>query len=284
MKKQILLIFITLCLIFLGCNSSQKITGKDDNMQNKEKAIAVLKALETGDKLAIEKYINENKYIQHNLAFPDGRETLLNALEQLKQAGVKVNIARVISDGDFVAIHTDYDFFGPKIGFDVFRFENGKIVEHWDNLQEKVEKTPSGHTMIDGPKEIKDLDKTEANKTLVKNFYETVLIGGAFDKMGEYFDGDKYIQHNPMIADGLSGLGNAIQELAKQGLYMKFDKLHYLIGEGNFVLIMCEGSMGDKPTAFYDLFRVENNKIVEHWDVIETILPKEQWKNNNGKF
>ena len=33
-------------------------------------------------------------------------------------------------------LHTDYNFFGPKIGFDIFRFEDGKIVEHWDNLQE----------------------------------------------------------------------------------------------------------------------------------------------------
>lgn len=47
---------------------------------------------------------------------------------------------------------------------------------------------------------------------------------------------------------------------------------------------MSEGKFGGKPTAYYDLFRVENNKIVEHWDVLETIPAKDQWKNKNGKF
>jgi predicted SnoaL-like aldol condensation-catalyzing enzyme len=47
-----------------------------------------------------------------------------------------VNTVRVLQDGDFVATHTEYNFFGPKAGFDIFRFENGLIVEHWNNLQE----------------------------------------------------------------------------------------------------------------------------------------------------
>jgi hypothetical protein len=55
-------------------------------------------------------------------------------------------------------------------------------------------------------------------------------------------------------------------------------------GEGNFVLVVSEGAFAGKPTAFYDLFRVDNGKIAEHWDTIETILPKESWKNSNGKF
>lgn len=60
------------------------------------------------------------------------------------------------STGDYVALHSEYNLFGNKIGFDIFRFENGKIVEHWDNLQAKADKNPSGRTMIDGPTEIRD--------------------------------------------------------------------------------------------------------------------------------
>ena len=58
-------------------------------------------------------------------------------LAQLPKGSARVNTVRVFEDGDFVFAHTEYDFFGPKIGFDIFRFEDGKIVEHWDNLQEK---------------------------------------------------------------------------------------------------------------------------------------------------
>jgi len=72
--------------------------------------------------------------------------------------------------------------------------------------------------------------------------------------------------------------------MAKAGVTMKYDRVHRVLGEGNFVLVVSEGKLADKHTSFYDLFRLENGKIAEHWDTIETIPPKEQWKNNNGKF
>jgi predicted SnoaL-like aldol condensation-catalyzing enzyme len=65
---------------------------------------------------------------------------------------------------------------------------------------------------------------------------------------------------------------------------MKYDTIHQVLGEGNFVLVVSAGTFGDAPTSFYDLFRVENGKIAEHWDVIETIAPQSEWKNQNGKF
>ncbi len=262
--------------------SSQK--EKDNAVSNEEKAVAVLESLESGDPKAIKKYISPTTYIQHNLNFGDGRKALLGSLESLQEAGTKVDVKRVISDGDFVAVHSEYNLNGPKAVFDIFRFEKGKIVEHWDNLQEVVGETPSGHTMLDGATEITDLDKTNENKELVENFVEDVLMGQDPDKLTSYFAGDNYIQHNPYIADGLSGLGKALEEWAKQGVTMQYDKIHMVIGQGDFVLVASEGELGDKHTSFYDLFRVENGKIREHWDVVETILPEDQWKNDNGKF
>ncbi len=131
---------------------------------------------------------------------------------------------------------------------------------------------------------MRDRDKTPANKQLVQAFLDDVLVNGKMDKLAGYFDGDHYVQHNPQVPDGLSGLGAALQAMAKQGIVMKYDRVHRVLGEGNFVLTMSEGSFGGKPTSFYDLFRVENGKIAEHWDVIEPIPPKDQWKNSNGKF
>jgi predicted SnoaL-like aldol condensation-catalyzing enzyme len=138
--------------------------------------------------------------------------------------------------------------------------------------------------MIDGATEIKDTDKTEANKTLVKSFVDDILVNGKMEKLAGYFDGDNYIQHNPMIPDQLSGLGATLEALGKQGIFLKYDKIHNVLGDGNFVLVVSEGHFGKSYNAFYDLFRVENNKIAEHWDVIEPIPAKESWKNNNGKF
>lgn len=63
--------------------------------------------------------------------------------------------------------------------------------------------------MTDGPTQVTDLDKTEPNKSLVRSFVEDILVNGRMDRLGGYFDGDNYVQHNPQIADNLSGLGAA---------------------------------------------------------------------------
>lgn len=249
----------------------------------KEPVKNLLKAIETG---AVEPIgvINPSRYIQHNLGAADGLEGFGALLRALPKGSARVNTVRVFQDGDFVFAHTDYNFFGPKVGFDVFRFENGKIVEHWDNLQETAGPTPSGHTMIDGPTAATDLDKTAANKALVRAFVDDILVNGRIPKLARYFEGDNYAQHNPQIADGLSGLGAALEAMAKQGITMKYDRIHKVLGEGSFVLVMSEGAFRGRQVAFYDLFRVQRGKIAEHWDTVEPIPPREQWKNNNGKF
>jgi predicted SnoaL-like aldol condensation-catalyzing enzyme len=275
---------IFLSVGLLACANNGNTKQKNNKDMEKQEAVDLLKSIETGAQEPVG-YINPNKYIQHNLGIADGLAGFGEVLSQLPQGSAKVNTVRAFQDGNYVFAHTDYNFFGPKIGFDIFRFENGKIVEHWDNLQEKPStNNPSNHSMIDGATEIKDLEKTEANKTFVKNFVEDILVNGKMDKLASYFDGDNYIQHNPLIPDQLSGLGAKLAEWAEQGITMKYDKIHKVLGEGNFVLVVSEGHLAGNHNSFYDLFRVENGKIAEHWDVIETIAPQDTWKNSNGKF
>ena len=155
-----------------------------------------------------------------------------------------------------------------------------------DNLQEIASKNPSGRTQFDGVTEITDLDKTQANKKLVKNFVDSILIKGQMAKMAQYIgpNDEDYLQHNPAVADGLSGLGKALAHLAEQGVPMVYKANHKILGEGNFVLAISEGTFLNEHVAFYDLFRVKNGKIVEHWDTIEAIPNPNEWKNGNGKF
>lgn len=254
------------------------------SINKKQVVVDLLKSIETGDAEPA-KHINPAKYIQHNLAVGDGIEGLSTVLSSLPKGSARVNTVRAFQDGDFVFTHTEYNFFGPKIGFDIFRFENDKIVEHWDNLQETPENVnPSGRSMIDGDTSVGDIEITSKNKELVKKFVEDILIGGKLDQISMYIDSDNYKQHNPNIADGLTGLSEAFKALAEAGIEIKFEKLHYIFGEGNFVLTASEGKFGANSCAYYDLFRVKNEKIVEHWDTIESIPPRNQWKNSNGKF
>lgn len=284
-KILIIAVMLVIGLAVSGCGVRKKPVQdvKTPELSNKEKVVALLKSIETGASEPVG-YINPEKYIQHNLSAEDGLAGFGKLLQALPKNSAKVNTVRAFEDGNFVVAHTEYNFFGPKAGFDIFRFEDGKIVEHWDNLQEIAGPNPSGHTMFDGAADIGDLNKTSANKELVTNFVQDVLMGKNPGKLQHYFNGDSYIQHNPNIADGLSGLGAALKAMADQGIEMKYDKIHMTLGQGNFVLVVSEGSFAGKPTAYYDLFRVDNNKIAEHWDVMETILPKDQWKNQNGKF
>ena len=225
---------------------------------------------------------------QHNLAYGTGADAFISSVEYLASADVKttVNNIRTFEDGDKVFLQTIYNFgAGEQVAFDIFRFdENGKIAEHWDNLTALAEPNPSGHTQTDSTMEVTDLDKTEENRELVKNFLYDVIQGNNLDKTPDYFDGDNYIQHNSGIADGVSGLNAALGAMAEQGISMVYDEVHMVLAQGNFVLAVSEGTFGGVPTSYYDLWRVENGKIAEHWDVMETIADQSTWQNENGKF
>ena len=142
----------------------------------KQQVIDLLKSLETKDPVPLA-YVNPNKYIQHNLQVGPGPAGVAALIKNMPP-DASVNTIRVFEDGDYVFAHTQYNFFGPRIGFDIFRYEDSLIVEHWDNLQETAtEPSPSGHTMIDGPTIASDLDKTDANKALMQRYMEDLLAG-----------------------------------------------------------------------------------------------------------
>lgn len=250
-----------------------------------QQATALLSSIATGD-AAPSALIHPNRYIQHNLTAPDGLAGFLGLQKLVSSTpNSQINTIRGFEDGDFVFLHTQYAFFGQNlVGFDIFRFEGDHVVEHWDNLQPLRGPSPDGNAMTDGPVEATDFGSTEANKALVRSFVETILIGRSMDDLSRFFDSGRYIQHNPGVADGVDGFLAAAKALAAEGKAPQYAKLHLLLGQGNFVLAVSEGSVADTPSAFFDLFRVENGKIAEHWDTVDVIPPREAWKNANGKF
>lgn len=268
--------------------NSQPSIKEKNRMTNTQKALKLIHTFESGDTETAADLLAEG-YIQHNLAYGTGRDAFVGSVAYLASAPIKTTVKniRAFEDGDKVFLQTIYNFAGAgeQVAFDIFRFdENGKIAEHWDNLAAKAEPNPSGRTQIDGTMELKDLDKTEANREVVKNFLYDVMQGNCPEKTPDYFDGDTYIQHNTGIADGLSGLGVALAAMAEQNIQMIYNTIHQVLAQGNFVLAVSEGTFGGAPTSYYDLWRVEDGKIAEHWDVMETIADQSTWQNQNGKF
>lgn len=252
-------------------------------MTKKDQIRALLKSIETGDPgpLAV---VNEARYIQHNPQTHEGSEGLAALFLRLSKTSPRVNIVRAFEDGDFVFGHTEYDFASRKIGFEVFRFEDGQAVEHWDNIQERKEPNLSGRTMVDGPTEAVDLEQTESHRTLVRSLIEEVLINGNLDRLTHYVDDKIFAEHNPRLGDDVSELRSALAAKGKYGRCIDYQRAHRVLAEGSFVLGVSEGNYDDVHTAFYDLFRLADGKIVEHWDTTEKIAPRSKWKNDNGKF
>jgi len=244
---------------------------------------ALLKGIESGDPASV-LVINPEKYIQHNPQTHEGRDGLAALFERLSKTSPRVNIARIFSDGDFVFGHTEYDFSLSRVGFEVFRFEGDQTVEHWDNIQARKGPNPSGHSMVDGTSEVSDLPRTEENRVLIAEFVDSVLIMRQLEKLPRFVS-EQYIEHNPSLADGLSSLRGALTAVHDGGTpTARYERRHRVLAEGNFVLSVCEGFRGDAHTSFYDLFRIENGMVVEHWDTTETVPPPSEWKNENGKF
>lgn len=251
------------------------------NSGRKKQICTLLKGIETGDPEAAE-VVNEAKYIQHNPLTREGSVGLAELFQRLAKTSPRVEIVRVFENGDFVFAHTDYDFDVREVGFEVFRFEDDRVVEHWDNLQGKPSHpNPSGHTMLDGPTEATDLEKTEANREMIRRFLEEVLVEGEWARLDAYVDAESYTEHNPEMSDGRESLQATLSANAKG---RKYEKVHRLLAEGSFVLSVTEGFLVEAHVSFYDLFHIVDGKIVEHWDTVDHVPPRSEWVNDNGKF
>ena len=233
---------------------------------------------------AINKYTGA-RYTQHSTGVKDGKEGFIEFFEDFVQRCPErdIQIVRGWEDGRHVFLmayqninngHREWvttDFFDTD--------EDGKIIEHWDVISLYSPTTPSGHTSIDGPTEVTDLDKTEENKALVRDLIENVLgRNGNPQLVDQYISSEKYIQHNKNVPDGL----DAFKQLLfapDRGLF--YDEIVLLTGSGNFVSTLCKATFNGKKYAQVDMFRVENGLVVEHWDNVE---PVPEVSVNSGKF
>lgn len=122
----------------------------------------------------------------------------------------------------------------------------------------------------------------EANKKTVIDLYEKALNQHDFEAASRHL-GPRYIQHNPLAEDGAQGLKKFI-EFRKQRFPQAKSIIKRAFADGDYVILHVHSirEPGTRGVAIVDIFRLENGKVVEHWDVIQDIPEKP--RNNNGMF
>ena len=237
---------------------------------------------------AVTKYTG-HRYTQHSTGVRDGVEGFVAFFEPFIERNPirDIQIVRNLVDGQYVFIHAYQSLNNGEYEWVTTDFfdtdENDKILEHWDVIAEFSPSNPSGHSSVDGPTEVTDLDKTEANKEVVRNLIkEGLMEGGDPSKLVHYISSEKYIQHNKEVPDGLEHF----LDLASQpNPPLRYDEIVLCVGQGNFVATLCKAHYNDGTTnqdyAQVDIFRLENGKVVEHWDNVEPVPENDV---NGGKF
>jgi predicted SnoaL-like aldol condensation-catalyzing enzyme len=132
----------------LSASQTAAWAGSDENKAIVKKAVTDL--IINRDVTTIDQYWSES-YIQHNPLGLNGSKSLTGLVDSLP-AGLKYEFGETVADGDLVMIHGRYSGLGPKplVAVDIFRLQDGKIVEHWDVMQEEVpaSQTKSGNPMF----------------------------------------------------------------------------------------------------------------------------------------
>jgi predicted SnoaL-like aldol condensation-catalyzing enzyme len=262
-----------------------------EQQANIEVATRVLEEGLIGGDVSVINELVRPDYIQHNVQASDGRQGLLDFVAVLQaQGGAAIEIHRRFADGDRVALHSTYGTGeNRRVTFDVFRLENGQLAEHWDAMQTYVDAINSvnGNTMVNGATRVSDRQLTEQNRQLVTTMVQEVFVEGRFERLADYL-GDPYVQHNPRTDNGLEGAQAFFNAVAAQGVEVGYTESPIVVAEGNFVLVGSAGYLQAATeeqafTVFYDLFRVDDGKMAEHWDVIQAI-DLDAIPHDNGPF
>lgn len=228
---------------------------------------------------------------QHDPLLANGLAGVLSLCDTARQEPYTRVLHRTLVDGQHVLLHSSTQPLhrsnsAAKVAFDLFRFGGLQIIEHWRAEEPLSGLNASRRSQTDGEVAISDLHLTRENLELVRLFKELVTVELRYDLIESFIDDANYAQHASKVGDGIARLRKRIAEVAQQAIDESTPvmKPRKYLAEGNFVLCLVEAQSGMLHNANWDLFRLENRKLVEHWDVISVLPPREAWKNHTGPF
>ena len=238
--------------------------------QNKALVLRLYSEAFNQDKTDVVKELAGTNYVQHDTSVPAGADGQIKLFSDIKAKipGAVATVKHTAADGDLVAVHwqasatPDKETTGEAI-VDLYRVAGGKLVEHWDAVQQVPATTASGNSLFsdvyrypNGAPTISEAQE-ETNKQFAVNAYRT-LFSGDLTILDKAWD-PLYFQHNPQAGNGAAELKKMLQGAPAGGTAPRFANT---LADGDLVWVFG----ADLPAV--DIFRVANGKIVEHWDVI----------------
>lgn len=229
---------------------------KVSNIENAKKFLDVFQTWEVS---VVDEVVDLEKFKQHNPNSLDNAEIIKEYLKKFVQnSDIKQERFRIFEDWDFVVSHSLIELKNWKnISIEILKFENWKVTDFWYNV------SPEKFANISWEKEVKDLKKTEENKKIAEKFIKEFFIDLKSENLEKYFNDEKNRLSNKNI---------------------KYEKIHKILWEGNFVLVVSEWKILEKKYSFYNIFRFENGKIVENWLVNQEISNDENSIKNKFWF
>ena len=243
-----------------------------------------LEGIAGGDaRTAVHKYTG-HRYTQHSTGVGDGAEGFLTFFEPFLERNPKreIEIVRSFQDGPWVfcsAYQSLNDGAAQWVTMDMFFTDaGGLILEHWDTIAAYTSETVSGEDMVRGTASVDESSDAAANKSIVLEFTKQVLQERQFDNI-DAFIAPNLIQRASTIGAGPDGLLAWLNSSA----FGQYEMLFNLFGCGDHVVTYGKRHAGGKDIAVFDVYRIADGKIVEHWMNEEEIGPRHTW-GNSGKF
>jgi predicted SnoaL-like aldol condensation-catalyzing enzyme len=136
-----------------------------------------------------------------------------------------------------------------------------------DNLQQTIDTLSWKIDSLEA-----NIQQLKANKKLVADMYQELFGDKNVDAADKFINAD-YIQHNPGAADGRNALKTVLNIWFKNAPGEQID-IRHLGADSSFVYIHTKMTQGESVYSVMDIFRIENNMIIEHWDVIQQVPDK----------
>ena len=246
---------------------------------NKEVVLKVLEgAFVQRDVTVVDRYFSPD-YVQHNPSIPNGPKAIAGLIPTLK-GSFSYEVGMVVAAGDLVMAHGRYVGWGPKplVAVDIFRLKDGKVVEHWDVMQEEI---PASATASGNPMFTAASSKPADNRAFVLEAFDTLFNKRDY-KAAERFWSPRYIQHSAHIAPGREGLFGLVKS---QPAELRYENA-LAVADGDYVLLHGRFTGSAQPRAMIaaDIVRMAEGVLVEHWDVLQDEVTKEESKSGLPMF